>query len=79
MLDTIPINWYLEIELCHGTTKWHVLRESFLLTLSFEDEFDSIDEALQEIKVSIFRTPKEPSRMDSARLEYTNVPCRGML
>jgi len=44
------MNWYLEIELCHGTTKWNILRESFLLTFNFEDGFDSIDETIQEIK-----------------------------
>lgn len=45
-LDTIPMNWYLEIELCHDTAKWDILREGFLLTFSFEDGFTSIDEAL---------------------------------
>ena len=49
----------LEIELRHGTAKWDILRESFLLTFRFEDGFESIDEALQEIKATIFRTPKE--------------------
>jgi len=52
--------WYLEMELCHGNTEWDVLKEGFLLTFSFEDGFTSIDEALQEIKVVIFRMPTEP-------------------
>lgn len=47
ILDTIPMNWYLEIELCHGTNEWDILRESFLLTSIFEDGFECIDEALQ--------------------------------
>ena len=58
-LDTIPMNWYLETELHHGTTEWDVLRKSFLLTFKFEDDFESIDEALQEIKATIFRMLKE--------------------
>jgi len=53
------MNWYLETKLRHGTAEWDVLRESFLLTLSFEDGFESIDEALQEIKIAILRTLKE--------------------
>ena len=36
------------------------MKESFLLTFSFEDGFASIDEAIQEIKVFIFRTAMEP-------------------
>lgn len=59
-LDTIPINWYLERELCHGIAEWDVLRESFLSTLSFEDGFKIIDEAMQEIKAAIFIMLKEP-------------------
>lgn len=58
---------YLEMELCHGTTEWDNLRERFLLTFSFDDGFErfddgfeSFDEVLQEIKVAIFITPKEP-------------------
>ena len=59
-LDTIAMNWYLEMGLHHGIVEWDILRESFLLTFSFEDGFECIDEALKEIKVAIFRTPKEP-------------------
>jgi len=54
------MNWNLERKLHHGTAEWDVLKEGLLLTFIFEDEFASIDEALQEIKVVIFRTPKEP-------------------
>lgn len=53
------MNWYLEMDLHHGTSEWDILRESFLLTFSFEDGFECIDEALQEIKDTIFRTPEE--------------------
>jgi len=49
----------LGTELHHGTTEWDILRESFLLTFNFEDGFESINEVLQEIKIAIFRTPKE--------------------
>jgi len=49
-LDTIPMNWYLEMELHLGTAEWDSLRECFLLTFSFEDEVVCINEDLQEIK-----------------------------
>jgi len=54
------MNRYLEMELYHGTTEWDILRESFLLTFNFEDRFECIDEAIQEIKAIIFRMHEEP-------------------
>ena len=33
-VDTISMNSCLEMELCHGTAKWDILRESFLLNFS---------------------------------------------
>lgn len=38
------MNWYSEIELCHCTMEWDILGEGFLMSFSFEDEFESIDE-----------------------------------
>lgn len=60
-LDVIPMNWYLEIELYHGSREWDILMEGFLLTFSFEDGFTRIDEGLQEIKAMIFKMLQEPS------------------
>jgi len=45
-LDVIPMNWYLETEIHHGTEEWYVLRQGFLMTFSFEDRFECINEAL---------------------------------
>ena len=36
-LDVIPMNWYIEIELCNGIGKWDILNEGFMMTFSFED------------------------------------------
>jgi len=58
-LDTIPMIWYLKMELFHVTTECDVLKEGYLLTFSFEDGFVSINEALQEIKEVIFRMWQE--------------------
>ena len=54
------MNWYIEIELRHGTGKWDIVHEGFMMTFSFEDGFDSIDEVLQEVKAAIFRIPQDP-------------------
>ena len=54
-LDVIPMNWYLETELYHGTGEWDILHEGFIMMFSFERESDRIDEALQEVKATIFR------------------------
>ena len=48
-LDVILMNWYLEMEL-HGTEELDVLHQVFLMTFNFEDGFESIDDALQEVK-----------------------------
>lgn len=59
-LHIIPMNWYLEIELHHGTMEWYILRDGFMNTLSFEDKFKNIDEALQEVKAPISIILQDP-------------------
>ena len=54
------MNWYTEMELCHGTSEWDVLRKGFLLNFTFEDHWwDTIDNALQEVKAAILKIPEE--------------------
>src|ERR1700733_2760945 len=73
-LDVIPMNWYVETELHDGIGEWDVLHEGFVMTFSFEDGFDGIEEALQEVKATIFRVSKEP--LDLAQLEWaTQLSC----
>jgi len=52
--------WYIETDLCNGTGEWDILREGFMMTFSFEDGFDGIDEALHDVKAPIFRIPQDP-------------------
>jgi len=49
------MNWYVKIELWHGTGEWDILCEGFIMTFSFEGRFDCIDEVLQEVNATIFR------------------------
>lgn len=51
------MNWYVETKLHHSTSEWDILREGFVMTLNSEDGFDYIDEALQEVKSTIFWIP----------------------
>jgi len=59
-LNVIPMNWYIEMELCHRTCECNILCEGFKMTFTFEDRWwDNTDEALQEVKETIFRIPQE--------------------
>ena len=62
------MNWYVETEFRHGTGEWDILREGFMMRFVFEDEFDSIDEVLQEVKAAIFRISQDP--LDLIQLEW---------
>lgn len=54
------MNWYVETKLHHGTGEWDILREGFIMTFNFEDRFDCIDEALQEVIETMFRILHDP-------------------
>jgi len=49
------MNWYLEMELHHGTEEWDFLGQGFFMTFNFKDGFESINESLQEVKTTIFK------------------------
>jgi hypothetical protein len=53
-LDTIPKNWYLELEVHRETADWEELTQNFKVTFSFEDDAPLIDSTLQVIKNNIF-------------------------
>jgi hypothetical protein len=46
-LETVPKNWYLELEVCKGT-------RNFKVTFSFEVESHVVDATLQVIRSKIF-------------------------
>lgn len=53
-LDTIPKNWYLELEMCKETTNWDQLIQRFNVTFIFEHESSLLDAALEAIRTKIF-------------------------
>lgn len=63
------MNWYFQIKLHLGIVEWDILSKSFLLNFIFEDGFECIDEALEEIKQTIYRIQKEP--VESSQLDWS--------
>ena len=53
-LDTIPKNWYTEIELRRGTETWSTMIDGFQLAFGFEFEYLDIDDALEVIRMQLF-------------------------
>jgi hypothetical protein len=53
-LDTTPINWYLQVELCLITTAWEGMTQNFVTTFLFESQFPSIDQTLQIVRQKVF-------------------------
>jgi len=56
----IPMNWYLETDLRHGTEEWDISCYGFIMMFNFKEGFDYIDTALQEVKATIFRMLQDP-------------------
>jgi hypothetical protein len=54
MLDTIPKNWYLELEMRRETTEWGELVQRFKIMFTFEHESPFIHATLQAIQKKIF-------------------------
>jgi hypothetical protein len=53
-LETVPRNWYLELEVCRGTTDWEELTQNFKVTFNFEVESPLVDATLQVIRGKFF-------------------------
>lgn len=59
-MDVIPMNWYTEMKLWHGTSEWDILRKGFLLTFMFEYHWwDIVYDALQVAKAVILKIPQD--------------------
>jgi hypothetical protein len=53
-LDTIPKNWYLELETCRETTRWDELVQKFKVTFKFEYESPLMVATLQAVRTKVF-------------------------
>jgi hypothetical protein len=54
MLDTTPINWYLQEELRLITTDWEGMIQIFFTTFLFESEYPLVDQALHIVRHKVF-------------------------
>jgi hypothetical protein len=46
-LDTTPINWYLQPEICLATTYWYGMTQNLIDTFLFESQYPTVDQSLQ--------------------------------
>ena len=53
-MEGIPGNWYIDQEMCRGTTEWTRLQQNFVVTFSFEHENPNIDSVLKLLRGVIF-------------------------
>jgi 23S rRNA A2030 N6-methylase RlmJ len=49
-LDTMPINWYLQVELRLTSSEWHGMTQNFIATFLFESPYPIVDQALQVVR-----------------------------
>jgi hypothetical protein len=53
-LDTTPINWYLQEELCLTTAYWYGMNQNFVDTFIFEIHYPIVDQSLQFVRQKVF-------------------------
>ena len=53
-LETTPINWYLQEELCLITTHWEGMTQNFVTTFLFESQYPIVDQALHIVRQQVF-------------------------
>jgi hypothetical protein len=53
-LDTTPINWYLEVELCLITVDWEGMTQKFVTTFLFEIQYPIVDQELHIVRQKVF-------------------------
>jgi hypothetical protein len=69
-LDTTPINWYLQAELCLVTTDWYGMTQNFIATFLFESQYPTVDQALQIVRQKVFEEAPNPP-LDQEEDEWT--------
>jgi hypothetical protein len=46
----MPINWYIQAELCLTTVYWHGMTQKFVATFLFEIQHPIVDQAIQVVR-----------------------------
>jgi hypothetical protein len=61
ILDTTPINWYLQAELRLTTSDWYGMTHNFVATFLLESQYPTVDQDLQVVRQKVFKeTPNFP-------------------
>jgi hypothetical protein len=53
-LDTTPINWYLQEELCLIIANREGMTQNFVTTFLFESQYPIVDQVLQTVRQKVF-------------------------
>jgi hypothetical protein len=53
-LDTMPINWYLQVELRPTTAYWYGMTQKFVAKFLFESQYPMVDQNLQVVRQKVF-------------------------
>jgi hypothetical protein len=56
----MPINWYLQAELCLVTTDWYGMTHNFIDMFLFEIQYPIVDQSLQIIRQKVFEEASNP-------------------
>jgi hypothetical protein len=61
MLDTTPINWYLQEELCLIIVDWEGMNQNFVTTFLFEIQYPIVDQELHIVRHKLIKeVPRLP-------------------
>jgi hypothetical protein len=69
-LDTTPIKWYLQVELCLVIAYWEGMIQNFITTFLFESEYPSVDQSLPIVSQKVFEEASIPP-MEQEEDEWT--------
>jgi hypothetical protein len=53
-LDTTPIHWYIQVELCLTTAYWQGMTHNFVATFLFESQYPTVYQSLQVVRQKVF-------------------------
>jgi hypothetical protein len=53
MLDTTPINWYLQEKMHPISADWEGMTQNFVTTFLFESQYPTVDQVLQIIRQKV--------------------------
>jgi hypothetical protein len=56
----MPINWYLQAELCLTTVDWYGMTQNFVATFLSESQYTTVDQSLEIVRHKVFEEEPNP-------------------